>query len=232
LPALNAVLQGDDANFEARYLLGMANLRLAERNAGDARRAYLQAAQGHLQRARGLNPQSPEAALAAFKTEVAATDAPDSAALEGVISAWQTAREVDALARSAALAFAYAGNADEAHQTLVSLVQNVRDEPSAQWAKQWQGRLEAGVTRGDILAEMRRNPAPDAPFKEWTIDKKDVLQSVEFISNAEASAAFLEAMALRAGKIEQQMQLIAAAQGLRMEAMRRRKLAPDNTKRN
>ncbi|WP_457445750.1 hypothetical protein [Roseateles sp. P5_E4] len=232
LPALNAVLQGEDANFEARYLLGMANLRLAERNVGDARRAYLQAAQAHLQRARGLNPQSPEAALAVFKTEVAATDAPDSAALEGVISAWQTAREVDALARSAALAYAYAGNADEAHHTLVSLAQNVRDEPAAQWARQWQGRLEAGVTRGDILAEMRRNPAPDAPFKEWTIDKKDTLQSVEFISNAEASAAFLETMALSAGKPAQQSQLIAAAQGLRMEAMRRRKLAPDSTKRN
>ncbi|MBW8891031.1 MAG: hypothetical protein JF617_02260 [Burkholderiales bacterium] len=232
LPALNAVLQGDDANFEARYLLGMANLRLAERNAGDARRAYLQAAQGHLQRARGLDPQSPEAAFAVFKTEVAATDAPDGAALQGVISAWQAAREVDELARSAALAYAYAGNADEAHQTLASLAQNVRDEPAAQWARQWQGRLEAGVTRGDILAEMRRNPAPDTPFKEWTIDKKDVLQSVEFISSAEASAAFLETLALSSTNPGQQNQLTAAAQRLRMEAMMRRKLAPDSTGKN
>ncbi|MEO6279235.1 hypothetical protein [Roseateles sp.] len=229
LPALNAVLREEDANFEARYLLGMANLRLGERTAGDARRAYLQAAQGHLRSARGLNPQSPEAAFAAFKAEVAATDAPDSAALEGVISAWQTAREVDTLARSAALAYAYAGNADEAHQTLVSLAQNVRDEPAAQWAKQWQGRLEAGVTRGDILAEMRRNPAPDAPFKEWTIDKKDVLQSVEFISGAEASAVSIETMAQSISDPERRRELLTAAQGLRMAALMRRKLAPDST---
>ncbi|WP_457393263.1 hypothetical protein [Roseateles sp. P5_E1] len=203
LPALNAVLQGDDANFEARYLLGMANLRLAERNEGDARRAYLQAAQGHLQRARGLNPQSPEAALAVFKTEVAATDAPDSAALQGVISAWQTAREVDALARSAALAYAYAGNADEAHQTLVSLVQNMRDEPTAQWARQWQGRLNAGVTRGDILAEMRRDSVPDAPFKEWTVDKESVMQKVELSYALEMAQPFIKATQEQQGKAGQ-----------------------------
>ncbi|MDR7295936.1 uncharacterized protein YjiS (DUF1127 family) [Pelomonas aquatica] len=231
MPALNAVLREEDGNFEARYLLGMANLRLAERTAGDARRAHLQAALGHLRSARGLNPQSPEAALAVFKAEVAATDAPDSAALEGVISAWQTAREVDALARSAALAYAYAGNADEAHRTLVSLAQNVRDEPAARWARQWQGRLEAGVSRGDILAEMRRNPASDAPFKEWTLDKKDVLQSVAFISNAEAGAAAIETMALNTSDPRRRAELAAAAQGLRMEATMRRKSAPDNTKR-
>jgi hypothetical protein len=242
LPALNALVLGEGANFEARYLLGMANLRLAERNAGDARRGYLQAAQGHLQRARKLNPQSPEAALAAFKTEVAATDAPDSAALESVIAAWQTAREVDALARSAALAYAYAGKADQAHQALVALAQNVRDEPAARWAKQWQGRLEAGVSRSDILAEMRRNPTPDAPFKEWTIDKKDVLQSVEFISGAKASADFIDTQAINAPVIEPpnskpnsinlnlRSELNAAAQRLRMEALMRRKLAPDDTK--
>jgi hypothetical protein len=179
LPALNAVLQGDDASFEARYLLGVANMRLAERSEGDARRAHLQAAQQHLQRARSLNPQSAEAVLAAFKAEVAATDEPRGATLQGVISAWQTAREVDTLARSAALAYAYAGQADEAFQTLGSMAQNARAEPMALWAKQWQSRLEAGVTRGDILAEMRRSPAPEASFKDWTIDKERVLQLVE-----------------------------------------------------
>ncbi|MEO6277152.1 hypothetical protein, partial [Roseateles sp.] len=92
-------------------------------------------------------------------------------------------------------------------------------------------RLEAGVTRGDILAEMRRNPAPDAPFKEWTIDKKDVLQNVEFISSAEASAVFIETMAENIPDLARRAELTAAAQRLRMEAFMRRKLAPDNTKR-
>jgi len=179
VPQLNAVLQGDDVNFEARYLLGMANLRLAERSEGDARRAHVQAARRDLERARELNPESSEAALAVFRAEVAATDDPGRAALEGVMSAWQRAREVDALGRSAALAYAFTGKADEAHKTLGSLAQNERDASAAQWAKQWQSRLEAGVSRGDILAEMRRSPAPDAPFKEWTIDKERVMQAVE-----------------------------------------------------
>jgi hypothetical protein len=194
LPRLDAVLQGDDAHFEARYLLGMANLRLAESSEGDARRTHLQDARRHLQRARALNPQSPEAAFAAFKAEVAATDGPAVAALDGVISAWQTAREVDALARSAALAYAYAGQADEAFQTLGSLAQNARAAPTAQWAKQWQNRLEAGVTRGDILAEMRRSSVPDTSFKDWTIDKGQVMQKVERSHGLEAAESFIKEM--------------------------------------
>ena len=193
LPRLNAaVLQDDDANFEARYLLGMASLRLAERSEGDIRRAHLHAAQGHLQRARGLKPLSPEAALAVFKAEVAATDAPDDAALQGVISAWQSAREVDALARSAALAYAYAGKADEAYRALASLAQNLDDEPMAQWATQWRSRLEAGVTRGAILAEMRRHPAADASFKEWTIDKASVMKRVMLSAGLESAESFIK----------------------------------------
>jgi len=179
LPQLAAVLQDEEAHFEARYLLGVANLRLAERHPGDARHAHLQAAQRHLDRARELNPQSWEAAFAVFKAEVAATDEPRKATLEGVITAWQAARDVDALGRSAALASAFAGQADEAHRTLVLLSQNERDQTTAQWARQWQGRLETGVSRGDILAEMRRSPLPDAAIKAWTIDKERVFHAVE-----------------------------------------------------
>ena len=153
----------------------------------------MQAAQHHLQRARALNPRSAEAAFASFKAEMAAaTDAPDDAALQGVISAWQTARDVDALTRSAALAYAYAGKADEAYRTLGSLTQNPHDQPMAEWARQWQGRLETGVSRSDILAEMRRAGTPDAPLKAWTIDKQGVLQKVERSSGLEAAEAFIK----------------------------------------
>lgn len=196
IPALNAVLKDDDAHFEARYLLGMANLRLAERDAaGEARRTHVQAALHELRRARALNPQSSEAALAVFKAEVAATDVPDKATLEGVIAAWQVSREVDALGRSAALAFAFAGKADDAHNTLGLLAQNVRDERSAEWAQRWQRRLETGVSRGDLLAEMRRNPGQDASFKEWTIDKERVLQMVERNMGLEAADSVIKEIA-------------------------------------
>ncbi|MDR7296612.1 hypothetical protein J2X16_001951 [Pelomonas aquatica] len=205
LSRLNVILRDDDANFEARYLAGVANLRLAGRSEGEASRAHLQAARQHLQRARGLNPRSPEAAFAAFKAEVAVTDAPpDDSTLQSVISVWQTARDIDALTGSAALAYAYAGKADEAYQTLGSLVQNVNDEPMGQWARQWQGRLQTGVTRGDILAEMRRDPAPDKPFKVWTVDKESVMRQVERSYGLEAADAFIKEYQRQQNKAGQQ----------------------------
>lgn len=192
LSRLEAVLPDDDANLEAQYLAGMARLRLAGRSEGEARQSHLQAAQRHLQRANELSRQSPEAALALFKAEVAAAETPDTAALQGVIAAWRAARDVDALGRSAALAYAYAGDADEAYRTLGSLAQDQRNPATAQWARQWQSRLESGVSRSDILAEMRRTDAPDAPVKEWTIDKQSVLQKVERNSGLEAAESFIK----------------------------------------
>ncbi|KQW49780.1 hypothetical protein ASD88_25015 [Pelomonas sp. Root662] len=194
LPRLNALLQVDDEHFEARYLLGLANLRLAERHGGEARRSFLQAAQRHLELARGLKPQSPQAAFAHVQADVAATAEPDGAAVEAAISAGQSAREVNALARFAALAHAYAGHADEAHRTLASLAQDLRDEPTARWARQWQSRLETGVTRGAILAEMRRSPAPETSSKEWTIDKESVMQQVARAHGMEAAEPLLKTL--------------------------------------
>lgn len=194
LPLLDAVLQEDDTHFEARHLLGLAHLRLAERMSGVASRDHVQAAQQHLGRARALNPGSVEAASAAFEAEVAASDAPGSAALQGVVSAWQSARDNDTLARSAALALAYEGNADEADQVLGSLAQSGHDESMAQWAKRWQGRLGAGVNRQDILAEMRHRPVSGMPFKEWTIDKGRVMHKVARNHGLEAAEPFIKEM--------------------------------------
>jgi hypothetical protein len=142
-----------------------------------------------------LNPQSPEAALAVFKAEVATTEEPGSAALQGVISAWQASRDVDALARSAALAYAYAGNGDAAYQALGSLAESAGDSPQARWARQWQGRLSTGVARRDILAEMRRDPLRDTPFKEWTVDKKSAMQAAELAAGLEGAQSFMQQQA-------------------------------------
>jgi tetratricopeptide (TPR) repeat protein len=193
LPRLEALLKQDETNVEAEYLAGMANLRMAAVMEGDARRAQLQAAQRHLRRARTLDPLSAEAAFAAFKAEVAASDAPDNAALLGVVSAWQASREAGTLAKSAALAGAYAGRADEVRQALESLARNTRDMPTAAWARQWRSRLETGVTRGELVAEMRRVAASDVPFKEWTIDKQGVLQKVELAHGLRAAESAIKA---------------------------------------
>jgi len=193
LRQLDPLLQEEGSGFEAEYLAGVANLRLAGRADGEVRRTQLQAAQRHLQRARALSPQSPEVAVAVLAAEAAAgKGAPDDAALQGVVSAWQTTHDVPALGRSAALAYAFAGQAEEAHQTLGLLAQSLRGQPLAQWAKQWQGRLETGVSRGDILAEMRRTDALEAAIKEWTVDKQGVLQKVELASGLEDASSFIK----------------------------------------
>jgi hypothetical protein len=191
LSRLTADLRDDDNDFEARYLAGMASLRLAARSDGDARRAYAQAARDHLQRARALNPLSTEAAHAFFRAAVAASDGPDDSVVQAVISAWQSAREVDALAASAALAYAYTGRADEADRILGAMARTASDGATASWAAQWQDRLEAGVTRGDILAEMRRDAAADAPFKEWTLHHPSVMRKVKLARGLEAAQYFI-----------------------------------------
>ncbi len=192
LSRLEAELRDADASFEARYLAGLAHLRLAGASEGRARSDHLQAARRQLQRARGLNPQSPQAAFAFFKAEAAATDAPDDAALQGVISTWQAAREVNVLAEAAAMAYAYIGRPDDAYQALGALAQNVDDPPAARWARQWRSRLEVGVTRGEILAEMRRELVPEVPFREWTVDKGSVLRKVELSAGLEAAEASIK----------------------------------------
>jgi hypothetical protein len=191
LPLLTAVLRGDDASLDARHLLGLAHLRLAQRKEGVAGRDHLQAAREHLAHARALAPRSVEVALAAFEAEVAGGGEPSGAALQSVISASKAARDVDVLSRSAALALAYGGNADEADQVLGVLAQSARDKPMAEWAKQWQSHLETGVTRQAILAEMRR-PVADSSFKEWTIDKERVMEKVALNHGREAAESFIQ----------------------------------------
>lgn len=193
LRRLGPMLRDDDAGFEAEYLAGMANLRLAGRADAQARRTHLQAAQRHLQRARALSPESPEVAVAALAAEAAAgKDAPDAVALQAVVSAWQSTHDVPTLGRSAALAYAYAGQAAEAHQALGVLAQNLRGQPMAQWARQWQGRLESGVSRGDILAELRRTDVIEASSRAWTVDKQGVLQKVQLAAGLEDARGFIK----------------------------------------
>ncbi len=192
LARLEAALRDDDTDVEARYLAGRAQLSLAGRAEGEARQVHLQAARQHLQRARALNPRSAEVALAWFKAEVAAADTPDEAALQDVIAVWQTARDVNALTRLAALAYAFTGKGDDAYEALGSLAQNAQAQAMAQWAQQWQRRLETGVTRGDLLAEMRRTEVADTPVQEWTVNKRRVLQKVELGAGLEDAGPFLK----------------------------------------
>jgi hypothetical protein len=175
--------------------LGLANLRLAGQHSDAARQGYLEAAQHSLSRALELNPASPETALALFKAAVSAKNEPDESVLQGVVAAWENAHEVNTLAGTAALAYAYAGNAPKAKWALRMLARNTRDPDMAAWAKQWLGRLDAGASRADILAEMRRDATPLASFKEWTIDVASVMQTVVYNAGLEDAQHYLDGQA-------------------------------------
>ena len=185
---LAALLQAKPRHAEALQLLGMAELRLADRQQGTARDARLDAARRHLLQARQLDPGSSETAYTLFKAELGARALPSKLALASAIAAWKSAPEVSSLARTAALAHAYAGEADETETILASLTHNSEDAASAAWARQWRQRLARGVNRDELVAELRLDAAPS--FREWTIAGSDLLRTVECYTNVENARAF------------------------------------------
>jgi tetratricopeptide (TPR) repeat protein len=194
LPYLTEAVGRDKAGAEAFYLLGAANLRLAGQHKDAA--PYLQAAIGHLTRARSLNPDSAEAAYALYQALMAVNDKPDPATLEAAIAAWRNAHEVNSYARAAALAFSYSGKAQEADNALTLLAHNALDPDMAKWAQGWQARLAKGVSHAEVLAEMRREPGAPAAFKEWTVASESLMQTVEYNAGIEDTRKYLETMRL------------------------------------
>jgi hypothetical protein len=193
LPYLNEAVRKENASAEAFYLLGAANLRLAEQRNEPS---YLQAAIERLTRAHSLDPDSAEAAYALYQARLAASDKPDAATLDAAIAAWHNAHEVNLYARAAALAFAYSGKGAEADNALTLLAHNALDPDMAKWAQGWQARLGKGVSHAEVLAEMRRPPAPSAAFHEWTVAGEDLMKTVEYNAGIENTRRYLENMRL------------------------------------
>jgi hypothetical protein len=191
LPYLTEAIGHNGADFEAVYLSGLANLRVWEQRQDTA---SLQAAKRDLARARTLDPASAQAAYAAYRAELDGGK-PDQATLEAAVAAWRNGHEVDAFARSAALALAYLGKGSEADTALALLSQNAGDPEMASWAKTWESRLAKGVTRADLLAEMRRASSPSG-VKEWTVATKYLLSTTVQNEGLEEARGFLEAQQL------------------------------------
>lgn len=177
----------DKSNFDAFYLLGLAQLRLAEQNNGDAQKNLLESAQRNLLKAATLNPQAPEVFYAYFKAGISAQDAPSEQSLGAAILAWKLAREVNTYSKSAALTYAYSGRKTEAQDTLALLLHNSRDPNMIEWAEAWQARLNSGVTQAELLRAMRLEPIAEPSFKEWTIATADVMKAVALAANSEAA---------------------------------------------
>lgn len=198
LPWLSQAIGKNAGNFDAVYLSGLANLRLAQQSQGAAAQAYLQTAQQQLLNARELNPESADAAYAYFRAELAGQSEPSETALEGALTAWHSAREVGTFARSAALAHAFLGNTPQAKVLLKNLARNTLDPETASWANTWQQKLAAGASRNDILAEMRVEPVAVAA-KEWTIDTKSVMDTVRYNAGLDAAQGYLSSQSINTG---------------------------------
>jgi hypothetical protein len=154
---------------EALELLGRAWLLLAERQQGADRAATLDTARRHLVDAVNAAPSSATAAYALLRAELASGEPPTTTALTAARLAWENGREVGEYARSAALMFAYAGDHASSREAFNVLMQNRHDPALAAWAADWNARMVAGVDGAAVLAELRRTPASDAAFREWTI---------------------------------------------------------------
>ncbi len=178
-------------SFDATYLLGLAHLKLAEQSQGEKQKAYLESAQTSLLRAFALDQQSAEASYAYFRAGVQAQATPNNEILGAAIIAAQLQPEVSSYSRAATLSHAYLKQVSEAELSLQLMAANSRDPQMADWAKTWQAKLNAGVTRSQILAEMRLELAPAASFKEWTIASAEVMQAVELAAGMEAAEGFI-----------------------------------------
>lgn len=192
IPYLSTLVRDDKANAEALYLLGLANLRIASRQQGAARTGTLEAARRHLVDAVNADPASAEAAYALLRTELDSDEELTETAMTAAQLAWSNGREVSEYARAAALMYAYAGNTAKSRQALNVLAHNRRDPAMAAWASEWQERLVAGVSHDELLAELRRPPAQDAAFKEWTIANDSVMQAVVSGAGVESARHFLQ----------------------------------------
>jgi hypothetical protein len=190
LTYLTSKAKGD--NFDAFYLLGLAQLRLAEQSQGDARKSYLVSAQNNFLKARTLNPLSAEAFYAYFKSGVRAQDTPTEDVLTAAIQARQLAPEVNSYVRAAALSYAYLKRIPETERALDLIARNSRDPQMAEWAKTWQAKLNSGVTRNILLAEMRLELVPNPRFTEWTVGSDSVMRAVQKGAEMAAIADFLK----------------------------------------
>jgi len=183
-------------NFDVLYLLGRAQLKVAEQSQAneqtrEQQKTYLESAQTNLLNAFALNQQSAEASYYYFRAGALAQATPNNEILGAAIIAAQLQPEVSAYSRAAVLSQAYLKQLSEVELSLSLMAANSREPQMAEWAKTWQAKLNAGVTRAQILAEMRLELVPAASLKEWTISSEEVMQAVELAAGMETAEGFI-----------------------------------------
>lgn len=180
---LTAKTRDDKTNYEAFYLLGRAQTRLAEASQGDAQQQYFTAAKASLLRACSLDAQAPEAFFAYFRAGLGAQNKPAEDVLGSAVIASKLAREVSSYAKYAALTYAYLGQTQSARDILDMLASNQREPQTADWAKAWGEKIAAGIGREQILTEMRAPALETSAFSEWTYANAEIMQAIALAAN-------------------------------------------------
>ena len=121
----------------------------------------------------------PAAALGKLCVDIVAGGEPGQDAIDDVLAAWRSSRDVGGLGRTAALVHAWRGDGVRAANLLRSMASNGRDPYTAAWAADWQRRLDAGLTRDAIRAGLAAFPWSGPAFREWTIDATVNIDKIE-----------------------------------------------------
>ena len=137
-----------------------------------------------------------------LRAELASGEAPTTTALTAARLAWENGREVGEYARSAALMFAYAGDHARSREAFNVLIRNPRDPALAAWAADWNGRMAAGTDGAAVLAELRRAPALDAAFREWTVAGSVTMENVTRAAGLADLRDYLDGQKNRGGSPE------------------------------
>ncbi len=188
LPALTQAAADKPGDFESQYLLGRAELALAQASMGDERAQAFAAAKQALLKAADIDPNSAATVYAYYRAEILSYDQPNEAALSAAILAWQLAPEVDSYALAAGLAYAHTGHTADALRALHSVADDPHGRSLAGVARSWIARITAGASDADIVAALKATPpAPEGGQAQWTLANHQVLTD-------QAEAASQEAM--------------------------------------
>ena len=182
LPALNEASVDKPADFESQYLLGRAELAVAQTALGDERAQAFKAAKQALLKAADIDPNSAPNIYAYFRAQILSYDQPNEAATSAAILAWQLAPEVDAYALAAGLSYAHLGRTDDALRVLHTVADDPHGRSLAGVARTWIARLSPGArnaaTDADITAALKAGvAAPEGGLAQWTLANHEVLKA-------------------------------------------------------
>lgn len=172
------------ADAEAQFLLGRAELAIAQKASGDAQTAAYGKALQALSKAAEADPKSPAVAYWFYRASVLGTHKIDDDAAGAALLAYQEAPQVDAYAYHAGLVFARLGRRDESLAAMHTVADNPRPSVWAPLARQWLGKLDGGAWEADsLVAAQDADPAaPRGGFDgqaDWTYASADVLQALD-----------------------------------------------------